>query len=49
MANAALSMDLKLHATNKQKNPALSGDLGSLLFEHAGHAWSHPANITWFN
>ena len=34
--NAVVSMDLQLHAKNKQNNSTLFGDLGSLLFGQTG-------------
>ena len=48
--NNVASLNVKLHATNKQNNSTLLGDIGTLLFWRRftipRHAWPDPTNTT---
>ena len=48
--NAVASMDVLLHATNKQNNSTHT-DIGSLFQRTLGmprHVWPQPTDIAWF-
>ena len=50
--NTVASIDVYLHATNKQNNSTFPKNIGTLLFWRKfgmpWHAWPNPTNITWF-